>query len=127
MTPDQEKRLTELIELNEEVIRKHAAEHNLELSDEDLRDEAARAALDQLHDELDQEQTVYLIPREEFDGALIRIEDGIAIYSAERVIQVYMKRDGMTEQEALDYFYYNCEGAYVGPYTPRYEWEDYEQ
>jgi len=62
------------------------------------------------------------MPREEFDSSLICIEDGIAIYSADRVIEVYMKR-GMSEHEARDFFLFNCEGAYFGPYTPRYEYE----
>ena len=72
------------------------------------------------------ERTVYLIPREEFDGALLRIEEGVAIYSAERVIEVYMKR-GMSEDDARDFFSYNCEGAYVGPFTPRYEWQEFDE
>lgn len=70
--------------------------------------------------ETPQEKTIYLIPREEFDSSLTCIENGIAIYNAERVIEIFIKR-GMTKGEALDYFYFNCEGAYVGPYTPRYE------
>ena len=73
------------------------------------------------------DRTVYLIPREQFDGALLRIEEGVAIYSAERVIEVYMKRDGMSEEDARDFFSYNCEGAYVGPFTPRYEWQEFDE
>lgn len=71
-------------------------------------------------------RTVYLTPREEFDGALLRIEEGVAIYSAERVIDIYMKR-GMSEDEARDYFLYNCEGVHVGPFTPRYEWQEFDE
>jgi hypothetical protein len=29
-----------------------------------------------------------------------------------------MKRDGMTEEEALEYFHFNVVGAYVGKFTP---------
>jgi hypothetical protein len=31
-----------------------------------------------------------------------------------------MQRDGMTEEDASDYFEFNIEGAYVGPQTPIY-------
>jgi hypothetical protein len=68
-------------------------------------------------------RTVYLAPREEFDGALLRVEDGVAIYSAERVIEVYMSRDGMSEEVARDFFLYNCEGGCPLPHAPHYEWE----
>ena len=33
-------------------------------------------------------------------------------------IDVLMKRDGMNEEDAIDYFYFNVVGAYVGEYTP---------
>ena len=72
------------------------------------------------------ERTVYLTPHEEFDGALLRIEEGVAVYSAERVIEVYMNR-GMSEDDARDYFLYNCEGVHVGPFTPRYEWQEFDE
>jgi len=51
MTQAHEERLCELIEINEDAIRRHVFEHDIELSEDDLRDEAARAALEQLHDE----------------------------------------------------------------------------
>ena len=31
----------------------------------------------------------------------------------------------MTEEEALDYYYYNIEGASIGEYTPIYMWDNY--
>ena len=67
--------------------------------------------------------TIFLEPRSEFDSALLRIENDVAVYSVERVIEVYIKRDGMTRHQALEFFDYNCEGAYLGPYTPRFEYE----
>ena len=58
MTPDkeQERRLEELISINEEAIRKHVNAYRLKLSEDDIKEEAARAALDQWHDEQENEE-----------------------------------------------------------------------
>tara|TARA_R100001443_G_scaffold16242_1_gene26170 strand:+ start:254 stop:505 length:252 start_codon:yes stop_codon:yes gene_type:complete len=56
-----------------------------------------------------------------FDSALIGISEGmnpVAIYDVDKCIQVLMEDEGMTDEEALDYFYYNTVGAYVGEKTP---------
>jgi len=42
----------------------------------------------------------------------------VAIYDYYKCIDILMKRDGMTDEEAVDYFYYNVVGAYVGAFTP---------
>jgi len=42
----------------------------------------------------------------------------IATYSTAKCIQVLMERDGMTDEEAHEYFYFNVVGAWVGEYTP---------
>ena len=56
-----------------------------------------------------------------FDNALIGISEGmnpVAVYDVDKCIQVLMEDEGMTDEEALDYFYYNTVGAYVGEKTP---------
>tara|TARA_R100001015_G_C4634594_1_gene201394 strand:- start:7771 stop:8025 length:255 start_codon:yes stop_codon:yes gene_type:complete len=56
-----------------------------------------------------------------FNDALIGISEGrnpVAIYDVDKCIQVLMEDEGMTDEEALDYFYYNTVGAYVGEKTP---------
>jgi len=58
-----------------------------------------------------------------FDEALIgfsqRINEPLlAVYSWEKMMNVCMKRDGMTEDEADEYISYNCIGAWVGEQTP---------
>jgi len=56
-----------------------------------------------------------------FDSALIGISEGmnpVAVYDVDKCIQVLMEDEGMTDEEALDYFYYNTVGAYVGEKTP---------
>lgn len=41
----------------------------------------------------------------------------IAVYSKNKVIQHFQK-EGMTEEEAHEFFSFNVEGAYVGDQTP---------
>jgi len=42
----------------------------------------------------------------------------LALYSWEKCIDVFMKRDGMTYEEAEEYMGFNTEGAWLGEYTP---------
>ena len=72
-----------------------------------------------------------------FDDAIIGFtelwgkEGYIIVYDASKMFQILMGRDGMTSAEALEYFEYNIQGAYVGEDTPIYVWpgtlEDIEQ
>jgi hypothetical protein len=39
-------------------------------------------------------------------------------YSRCKCLEILMKRDGMTEEEAVEYFDFNVEGAYMGEKTP---------
>ena len=49
---------------------------------------------------------------------------GRAIYRIEDIVRTLMERDGMTEEEAVEYFDFNIECAYVGQFTPIYMWEE---
>lgn len=42
----------------------------------------------------------------------------VLCYDMDWIIQKLMKRDGMTHEEAVEYFEYNQLGAYVGKQTP---------
>ena len=42
----------------------------------------------------------------------------VVIYSVDRVIKILMDRDGMTNEEAVEFFEYKIEGAWVGNATP---------
>ena len=55
---------------------------------------------------------------EGFDDAIIGkdINTNKLIYSFTKCIQILIK--DMVEEEALDYFYYNIVGSYVGENTP---------
>jgi len=50
--------------------------------------------------------------------------DGRVVYSADEIIGGLMDRDGMTNEEAVDFFSFNIECAYVGEYTPIYMYEE---
>jgi|SaaInlV_125m_DNA_1040241.scaffolds.fasta_scaffold52338_2 hypothetical protein len=59
------------------------------------------------------------------DNALIGYSTtGLAIYSVGKIIEVFMERDGMSREDATDFFHFNVEGAYVGEYTPIYMYEE---
>jgi hypothetical protein len=45
-----------------------------------------------------------------------------AIYDGYRMVRVLMRRDGMSEEDALEYISFNVEGAYLGIETPIIYW-----
>ena len=58
-----------------------------------------------------------------FDEAIIgygqRVgEPQIAVYDAKKCIKILMERDGMTEEDAIDFFGFNVSGAWLGKGTP---------
>tara|TARA_R110000824_G_scaffold264523_1_gene453354 strand:- start:483 stop:764 length:282 start_codon:yes stop_codon:yes gene_type:complete len=58
---------------------------------------------------------------QDFEGAFLGLvgdECPKAVYSEEKVIEVFVKRDGMTWDEAVEFFDFNVKGAYVGEQTP---------
>ena len=56
-----------------------------------------------------------------YDDALIGYTDsGVAVYCIEDIIMIMVNEEEMTEEDALDHFYYNVAGSYVGEYTPIY-------
>lgn len=40
------------------------------------------------------------------------------LYDTGRVLGILMTRDGMSEEEACEFFQFNIEGAFMGPKTP---------
>lgn len=58
-----------------------------------------------------------------FDEALLgfsqRINEPLlAVYSYSKMMDLLMERDGMTDEEAMEYIDYNCVGSWVGEQTP---------
>ena len=47
-------------------------------------------------------------------------EPRVAVYDMEKCIQVFMEDEGMSREEAEEWFDYNVAGAYVGAQTPAY-------
>ena len=55
-----------------------------------------------------------------FDSALIGITDSlnsVAVYDSNLCIELLIK-EGMSEIDAIEHFYYNVVGSYVGDKTP---------
>lgn len=44
----------------------------------------------------------------------------VLVYSVEKIINILMTRDGMSHEEAVEFFEFNIEGSYMGPLTPVY-------
>ena len=44
----------------------------------------------------------------------------IAVYDRTKCIEILVERDGMSFEEAEEYFSFNVEGAYVGDQTPMF-------
>jgi hypothetical protein len=60
-----------------------------------------------------------------FEDAFVGIVVGksrvpVVCYDRERCIEVLMTRDGMSEDEAEEFFAFNVEDAYVGERTPAF-------
>lgn len=56
-----------------------------------------------------------------YDDALIGYTDqGVAVYSIQKIIRIMESDEDMNREDALDHFYYNMARAYGGEYTPIY-------
>ena len=57
-----------------------------------------------------------------FEDALIGVgqqfNKAMAVYDRQKCIELLIERDGMSDEEAVEYFEYNVTGAWVGEYTP---------
>ena len=62
-----------------------------------------------------------------FEDALIGVAErcsqpALAVYDAERCIEILMERDGMDRDEAEEFFSFNTLGAWMGRNTPLFLW-----
>ena len=59
-----------------------------------------------------------------FDEAIIgmarQFNQTLVVYDEDKCLSILMERDGMTEEEAIEFFEFNVVGAYVGEGTPVY-------
>lgn len=51
---------------------------------------------------------------------LWNVDGDVLVYSVDTIISILMKRDKMSYEEALEFFEFNIQGAYVGEHTPLY-------
>ena len=60
-----------------------------------------------------------------YDNAIMGYSSDLrVIYSADQIVKTLVERDGMTPDEAIEFFDFNIAGAYVGEYTPIYMYEE---
>jgi len=62
-----------------------------------------------------------------FEDAIIGVAErcsqpSLVVYDAERCIGILMERDGMTYEDAAEFFQFNTLGAWVGENTPLFLW-----
>ena len=60
-----------------------------------------------------------------FDDAIVGTAERfgmhkVVLYDTSKCIDILMKRDKMTEEEAIEFFYYNVVGSWMGEYTPAF-------
>ncbi len=60
-----------------------------------------------------------------FDDAILGIVercgfDPVVCYSADKIIDILMKDNSMSHEEAVEYYEFNILGAYVGEKTPMF-------
>ena len=56
---------------------------------------------------------------EAFIGTSQRINEPVlAVYSYDKLVDLLMTRDGMDDEEAMEFIEYNCVGAWRGERTP---------
>jgi hypothetical protein len=75
-----------------------------------------------LEEILEHYEDVELLKADGFDGAVIGIElrQNRLVYDVNKMIEILIIRDNMSEDEALEYIEFNVIGAYVGEQTPIY-------
>lgn len=60
-----------------------------------------------------------------FDDSILGYDTkGRVIYSVGMIIDTLVERDGMSHEDASEYFSFNIECAFVGEYTPIYMYEE---
>ena len=66
-----------------------------------------------------------------FDDALIGItyrdDELVALYDTDKIIQILIDEHDMLFEDAVEYFSYNIEGAYMGKKTPVYYCFDFDE
>jgi hypothetical protein len=82
-----------------------------------------------LDDILDQFPEEEILIADGYDDCIIGYDYGIGdiriIYSVKKILNKLVKKDYMTEEEAIEHFEYNMRGGYVGEKTPIWCQDDF--
>jgi hypothetical protein len=82
-----------------------------------------------LNDILEQFPEEEILIADGYDDCIIGYDYGIGdiriIYSVKKILNKLVKKDYMTEEEAIEYFEYNMRGGYVGEKTPIWCQDDF--
>ena len=72
-----------------------------------------------------------------YDSCLLRCDDGVNVYDAHKIIETLYNDFSTSSDESVDdddlwleaqsYFEYNMLFCHVGPYTPKYEFTNYDE
>ncbi len=67
-----------------------------------------------------------------FDKAIVGIgrrcgQPDLLVYDVHECINILIERDGMTEEQAMEYFDFNVVGSYMGPNSPVFirRWKEF--
>lgn len=84
------------------------------------------SVLEQILEERGDEQ---LLQADGLEDACIGIDarEGKLVYSVTKVLDILQERDGMSYDDALEFFEYNIACAYVGDKTPIFVHDNYEK
>jgi len=70
----------------------------------------------------DEYPELLVLDPEYFDEAIVGVVTRIGLqavcYKTSHIIDLLMEKEGMDEEEAIDYFEYNIAGSYMGEFTP---------
>jgi hypothetical protein len=58
------------------------------------------------------------------DEAVIGYYGDILVYSKRKILKILQTESQMSREEAIEYYYFNIEGAYVGKQTPIFVEDD---
>ena len=70
------------------------------------------------------ENEIEILLADGYDDALIGIteygpgREQLAVYDRDKCIEILMTRDGMSDEEAVEFFEFNTIGSWVGDKTP---------
>lgn len=74
---------------------------------------------------LNEDNPLALFLEKGFDGAIIghtqrMNQSSLVTYSVDKIVEIMVERDGMSYEDAIDFFDYNIGGGWLGDGTPMF-------